>query len=115
MMVDGGVSGLGSSWICMIGAARTAERVRGTVDEMGWGFRTLLGETSFLSFLAIGFVMNVVLNISLTSLPLNTTFSGSCGNTDNVLFLRSNGCVSIYVEAYLFYAFGLELGPTHFS
>ena len=35
MMVDGVVSGSGSSCICMIGISRTIERVQGTVDEMG--------------------------------------------------------------------------------
>jgi hypothetical protein len=52
MMVDGVVSGSGSSWICMIGVARAIERVWGMVDEMGWGFRTLLGEIPILSFLS---------------------------------------------------------------
>jgi hypothetical protein len=48
MVVDGVVSGSGSSWMSIIWVARATERVRGMVDEMGWGFRTLLGEIPIL-------------------------------------------------------------------
>jgi hypothetical protein len=71
MMVDGWVSGLGSSYICMIGVVRTIERVWGTVDDMGWGFRTLLSEILVLVLLATVSMMYATLRISLTSLPIN--------------------------------------------
>jgi hypothetical protein len=88
------------------------------VDEMGCGFRTVLGEILVLSFLAIGSVMNTMLRISLTSLPVNIACLRSFRNIDNVLLLHSNGCVPssslefVSVRAYLFYTFGPKLGPT---
>jgi hypothetical protein len=118
MMVNGWVSGSWSSWICMMGDTQTTEWVGGIVDEMGWGFRTFLGETPILSFLAAGFIMNAVLRISLKSLRVNTSCYGSCGNTTNVLFLCTTGCISssssksIYARASFLYSSGPELGPT---
>jgi hypothetical protein len=68
----------------IIWVAQAIERVWGMVDEMGWGFRTFLGEIPILVFLAIGSVMNATLRISLTSLPVNIAFFGSCGNIGSV-------------------------------
>jgi hypothetical protein len=118
MIMDGVVSSSGSSWICIMWDARVVERVWGMVDEMGWGFRTLLGEIPALVFLAIGSVMNATLRISLTSLPVNMDFSGSCGNIGSILFFLSNVYVSssssefFCVGSSFFYTFGPELGPT---
>jgi hypothetical protein len=96
MVVDGVVLGSSSSWISIIWVARPTEKVRGTVDEMGWGFKTLLGDIPVLGFLSIGSVMNTMLRISLTSLPVNIACSGSCRNMGNVLFLCSNGFISSF-------------------
>jgi hypothetical protein len=56
MVVDGVVLGSGSSWMSIMWATRSIVRVRGMVDEMGWGFRTLLDEMPILDFLVIGSV-----------------------------------------------------------
>jgi hypothetical protein len=74
--------------------AQTAERVRETTDERGWGFRTLLRETLVLNFFTTSSIMNAVLRIVLKSLPVNMAFSGSCEKIDIVIFLHSNGYVS---------------------
>jgi hypothetical protein len=101
-----------------MGVARTAERVQRMVDEMGWGFINFLGEILILVFLAMGFVMYASLSISLTSLPVNISCSGSCGNIVSVLFFPSSGCVSSSYSEYVcggasfFYVAGPELGPT---
>jgi hypothetical protein len=102
----------------MPGVARTTERVWGTVDEMGWGFRTLLGETPVLNFFTIGSVMNAALRISSTSFLINMACFGRCGNINRVLFFLSKGCVSssssesVCVEASLFYTSSPKLDPT---
>jgi hypothetical protein len=117
MVVDGVVSGSGSSWMSIIWATRVVEQVRGTVDEMGSAFRTLLGEIPILVFLVIGSLMNASLRISLTSLPVNISCSGSCGNIGNVIFFYSSGCVSscssdsIRIEASLLCTSRPELSP----
>jgi hypothetical protein len=78
----------------------------------------LLGETPVLNFLSTIFVMNAMLRILLTSLPINKDFSGICGNIDNVLFLHSNGCVPysssefVFDGAYFFCTSDPELGPS---
>jgi hypothetical protein len=102
----------------MIGAAWTAEQVRGMEDERGWGFRNFHGETLVLNFLDTGSVMNAMLKISLKSLPVNRDFSGSCRNIYNVIFLISNGCIysssfdSFYARCSFLCTFEPELGPT---
>jgi hypothetical protein len=48
------------------------------VDEMGWGFRTLLREIFILGFLVIGYVMNAALIILLTSLHVNIAYMSYC-------------------------------------
>jgi hypothetical protein len=118
MMVDGVVSGSRSSWISMMWVVRDTERVRGTVDEMGWVLRTVLGKILVLSMLSIFSVMNIALSISMTSVLVNTACSDSCGNTDNVLFLCSNGYVSssysesLCVRDYFLCTSGLDIVPT---
>jgi hypothetical protein len=77
----------------MMRVSLTAEWVQGMADAMGLGFNILLDETTVVRFFAIGFVLNATLNILLMSSHVNTNLSSSCGNTDNVLFLCSNGCI----------------------
>jgi hypothetical protein len=102
----------------MMWVVRDTERVRGTVDEMGWVLRTVLGKILVLSMLSIFSMMNIALSISMTSVLVNTACSDSCGNTDNVLFLCSNGYVSssysesLCVRDYFLCTFGLDIDPT---
>jgi hypothetical protein len=105
----------------MIWVAQAIEQVQGMVDEMGWGCRTLLGEIHVMGFLVIGSMMNVVLRILLTYLPVNIDFFGSCTNIITVLFLCSSGCLSsssldsVCVGDSLFCTSRPELIPTHAS
>jgi hypothetical protein len=50
--------------------SRTIEQVRGMIEEMGWGFRTLLGETPVLNFFSTDSLMNETFKISLKSFPI---------------------------------------------
>jgi hypothetical protein len=86
--------------------------------ERGWGFRTFLGKTHVINFLATGIVMNASLRISLTSLLVKMDFSSSYGNIDSVLFFHYSGCISssssefIYVRSYFFNTSEPKIGPT---
>jgi hypothetical protein len=64
--------------------------------DMGCVFITFAGETLVRGLFTEKSPINSSPRISLTSLPDNMTYSGSCGNTDNILFFLSRGFSSSF-------------------
>jgi hypothetical protein len=70
--------------------------VQGKAMDIGCGFMNLVGEALVLDFFIEISLMNAVARILLTSLPNSTIYSGSYGNSGNVLFFHCKGFSSSY-------------------
>jgi hypothetical protein len=103
--------------LIIVWATQAVARLRGMVEEIGWGFIIFTGESPVLVFLTSGSPMKVNIIISLKSLPDSTTYLGSYGNMGNILLFPSRGFASssssdyVDIRTFFFFLAGPKLSP----